>query len=142
MRWDDADAHNADTLEMIIHFSEVLVAKIDDNVSTSLETLNLIPIISEVSEMNAKNAEKFMSSKEQKTPEGQAPEEIIMDQHEEVEAVEPNDSAEQVDPRDEKLRIWKFSLQKPRLANATPCCASKRKWKTCAVVLNRISKSA
>ncbi|EEA4401696.1 nucleotide exchange factor GrpE, partial [Salmonella enterica subsp. enterica serovar Typhi] len=25
-----------------------------------------------------------MSSKEQKTPEGQAPEEIIMDQHEEV----------------------------------------------------------
>lgn len=40
-----------------------------------------------------------------------------MDQHEEVEAVEPNDSAEQVDPRDEKLRIWKFSLQKPRLAN-------------------------
>ncbi|EAB2798407.1 molecular chaperone GrpE [Salmonella enterica] len=46
--------HNADTLEMIIHFSEVLVAKIDDNVSASLETLNLIPIISEVSEMNAK----------------------------------------------------------------------------------------
>lgn len=44
-----------------------------------------------------------MSSKEQKTPEGQAPEEIIMDQHEEVEAVEPNDSAEQVDPRDEKI---------------------------------------
>ncbi len=64
--------HNADTLEMIIHFSEVLVAKIDDNVSTSLETLNLIPIISEVSEMNAKKTEKFMSSKEQKTPEGQA----------------------------------------------------------------------
>ena len=28
--------------------------KIDDNVSASLETLNLIPIISEVSEMNAK----------------------------------------------------------------------------------------
>ncbi|EAA9691442.1 molecular chaperone GrpE [Salmonella enterica] len=47
-------SHNADTLEMIIHFSEVLVAKIDDNVSASLETLNLIPIISEVSEMNAK----------------------------------------------------------------------------------------
>jgi molecular chaperone GrpE len=50
-----------------------------------------------------KNAEKFMSSKEQKTPEGQAPEEIIMDQHEEVEAVESNASAEQVDPRDEKI---------------------------------------
>ena len=63
-------SHNANTLEMIIHFSEVLVAKIDDNVSASLETLKLIPIISEVSEMNAKNAEKFMSSKEQKTPEG------------------------------------------------------------------------
>ena len=44
-----------------------------------------------------------MSSKEQKTPEGQAPEEIIMDQHEEVEAVEPNASAEQVDPRDETI---------------------------------------
>ncbi|AZU08864.1 hypothetical protein SENBN9181_31940 [Salmonella enterica subsp. enterica serovar Typhimurium] len=50
--------HNADTLEMIIHFSEVLVAKIDDNVSTSLETLNLIPIISEVSEMNAKKTRR------------------------------------------------------------------------------------
>jgi molecular chaperone GrpE len=50
-----------------------------------------------------KNAEKFMSSKEQKTPDGQAPEEIIMDQHEEVEAVEPDASAEQVDSRDEKI---------------------------------------
>ncbi len=62
-------SHNANTLEMIIHFSEVLVAKIDDNVSASLETLKLIPIISEVSEMNA-NAVQLMSSKEQKTPEG------------------------------------------------------------------------
>ena len=44
-----------------------------------------------------------MSSKEQKTPEGQAPEEIITEQHEEVEAVEPDASAEQVDPRDEKI---------------------------------------
>ena len=50
-----------------------------------------------------KNAEKFMSSKEQKTPEGQAPEEIITEQHEEVEAVESDASAEQVDPRDEKI---------------------------------------
>ncbi|MBB1200584.1 nucleotide exchange factor GrpE [Enterobacteriaceae bacterium 89] len=50
-----------------------------------------------------KNAEKFMSSKEQKTPEGQAPEEIIKDQHDEVEAVESETSAEQVDPRDEKI---------------------------------------
>ena len=44
-----------------------------------------------------------MSSKEQKTPEGQSPEEIIMEQHEEVEAVAPDASAEQVDPRDEKI---------------------------------------
>ncbi len=44
-----------------------------------------------------------MSSKEQKKPEGQSPEEIIMEQHEEVEAVEPDASAEQVDPRDEKI---------------------------------------
>ena len=44
-----------------------------------------------------------MSSKEQKPPEGQAPEELIMDQHEEVEAVESDASAEQVDPRDEKI---------------------------------------
>ncbi len=49
-----------------------------------------------------KNAEKFTSSKEQKTPEGQAPEEIITEQHDDVEAVEPEVSAEQVDPRDEK----------------------------------------
>ena len=76
----------------------------DDNLSCSLESRKLIPIISEVSEMNAKkNAEKFMSSKEQKTPEGQAPEEIITEQHDEVEAVEPDASAEQVDPRDEKI---------------------------------------
>lgn len=44
-----------------------------------------------------------MSSKEQKTPEGQAPEEIITEQHEEVEVVEPEAGAEQVDPRDEKI---------------------------------------
>ena len=44
-----------------------------------------------------------MSSNEQKTPEGQAPEEIITEQHDEVEAVEPDTSAEQVDPRDEKI---------------------------------------
>ena len=46
-----------------------------------------------------------MSSKEQKTPDGQAPEEIIMEQqHDEVEAVvESDDVAEQVDPRDEKI---------------------------------------
>ncbi len=44
-----------------------------------------------------------MSSKEQKTPEGQSPEEIITEQHEEVEATEPEAGAEQVDPRDEKI---------------------------------------
>ncbi|MCV2535745.1 nucleotide exchange factor GrpE [Enterobacter wuhouensis] len=44
-----------------------------------------------------------MSSKEQKTPEGQAPEEIITEQHDDVEAVESDASAEQVDPRDEKI---------------------------------------
>lgn len=44
-----------------------------------------------------------MSSKEQKTPEGQAPEEIITEQHDDVEAVESDASAGQVDPRDEKI---------------------------------------
>lgn len=44
-----------------------------------------------------------MSSKEQKTPEGQAPEEIIREQQDDVEAVEPLDTAEQVDPRDETI---------------------------------------
>lgn len=44
-----------------------------------------------------------MSSKEQKTPDGQAPEEIIKEQHDEVEAVEADASAEQVDPREEQI---------------------------------------
>ncbi|MDT3520912.1 nucleotide exchange factor GrpE [Cronobacter sakazakii] len=44
-----------------------------------------------------------MSSKEQKTPDGQAPEEIVTEQHEEVEAVASAESAEQVDPRDEEI---------------------------------------
>lgn len=44
-----------------------------------------------------------MSSKERKTPEGQAPEEIIREQQDDVEAVEPLDAAEQVDPRDETI---------------------------------------
>ena len=44
-----------------------------------------------------------MSSKEQKTPDGQAPEEIITEQHDEVETVETADAAEQVDPRDEQI---------------------------------------
>jgi molecular chaperone GrpE len=50
--------------------------------------------------MNAKNAENFMSSKEQKTPDEQVSDEIAMDSHEEVEAVE---GAEVVDPRDEQI---------------------------------------
>ena len=41
-----------------------------------------------------------MSSKEQKTPNEQAPEDIVMDQHEEIEAVE---GADVVDPRDEEI---------------------------------------
>ncbi|ELY4740482.1 nucleotide exchange factor GrpE [Cronobacter sakazakii] len=44
-----------------------------------------------------------MSSKEQKTPDGQAPEEIVTEQHEEVKSVESAESAEQVDPRDEEI---------------------------------------
>ncbi|MGL4724443.1 MAG: nucleotide exchange factor GrpE [Scandinavium sp.] len=52
-----------------------------------------------------------MSSKEQKTPEGQAPEEIIKDQHDEVEAVESDASAEQVDPRDEKIANLEAQLE-------------------------------
>jgi len=44
-----------------------------------------------------------MSSKEQKPPERQTPEEIITEQHEEVEATEAEAGAEQVDPRDEKI---------------------------------------
>ena len=63
-----------------------------------------------------------MSSKEQKTPEGQAPEEIIMDQHEEIEAVEPEASAEQVDPRDEKIANLEASWLKPRPVNVTAFC--------------------
>lgn len=63
-----------------------------------------------------------MSSKEQKTPEGQAPEEIIMDQHEEIEAVEPEASAEQVDRAMKKLRISKLSWLKPRPVNVTAFC--------------------
>jgi molecular chaperone GrpE len=50
--------------------------------------------------MNAKNAENFMSSKEQKTPDEQVSDEIAMDQHDEVEAAE---GAEVVDPRDERI---------------------------------------
>ncbi|BCA38538.1 hypothetical protein KATP_10600 [Kluyvera ascorbata] len=47
-------SYNTDTLEMIVHFLNVLVPKMGDNVTASLETRNLIPIISEVSEMIAK----------------------------------------------------------------------------------------
>jgi molecular chaperone GrpE len=45
---------NTDTLEMVVHFLEVLVQMNDDNVPASLETRSMIPIISEVSEMNTK----------------------------------------------------------------------------------------
>lgn len=63
-----------------------------------------------------------MSSKNRKRLRA-SPEEIIMDQHEEIEAVEPEASAEQVDPRDEKLRISKLSWLKPRPVNVTAFCA-------------------
>jgi molecular chaperone GrpE len=49
-----------------------------------------------------RNAENFMSSKEQKTPDGQAPEEVITEQHEALD-VETAETAEQVDPRDEQI---------------------------------------
>ena len=71
-----------------------------------------------------------MSSKEQKTPEGQAPEEIITEQHDNVEAVEPEVSAEQVDPRDEKIANLEAQLAE----------AQKRKKTTCVVAPNRISR--
>ncbi|WP_036104031.1 MULTISPECIES: nucleotide exchange factor GrpE [Mangrovibacter] len=47
-----------------------------------------------------KNAENFMSSKDQKTPEEHQPDEIVMEQHDEVDAA---DTAGQVDPRDEQI---------------------------------------
>ncbi len=63
-----------------------------------------------------KNAEReFMSSKRtERAPEGQA-RKSIMDQHEEVEAVEPNDSAEQVDPRDEKIANLEVRLAEAQI---------------------------
>jgi len=57
-----------------------------------------------------KNAENFMSSKEQKTPEGQAPEEIIKDQPETSEAIEAVESDAQVDPRDEQIAVLEAQL--------------------------------
>jgi len=49
-----------------------------------------------------RNAENFMSSKEQKTPDGQAPDEVIMEQQEAAE-VETAETTEQLDPRDEQI---------------------------------------
>ena len=51
-----------------------------------------------------------MSSKEQKTPEGKPRKKLSRSSTTTLRAVEPEVSAEQVDPRDEKLRIWKLSL--------------------------------
>lgn len=50
-----------------------------------------------------------MSSKEQKTPEGQAPEEIITEQHDEVEAVEPTRLLSRWTRAMKKLPTWKLS---------------------------------
>ncbi|MDF7680687.1 nucleotide exchange factor GrpE [Enterobacteriaceae bacterium ESL0689] len=44
-----------------------------------------------------------MSSEKQKTADGQDPKESIAEHHEDIEAVEPDVSVEQVDPRDEKI---------------------------------------
>lgn len=71
-----------------------------DNLPCSLETRKLIPIISEPARQMRKNAENFMSSKDQKTPEEHQPDEIVMEQHDEVDAAE---TADQVDPRDEQI---------------------------------------
>ncbi|MNL13312.1 hypothetical protein D3C87_1342150 [compost metagenome] len=49
---------NPNTLEMIIHFLEVLVPNDGDNMLCSLESRKLIPIISEVSEMNAEKTRR------------------------------------------------------------------------------------
>jgi len=57
--------------------------------------------------MNAKNAENFMSSKEQKTPDEQVPDDIAMESHDEVEAVE----GVEVDPRDEQIADLKAQLE-------------------------------
>lgn len=81
-----------------------------------------------------------MSSKEQKTPEGQAPEEIIMDQHEEIEAVEPEASAEQVDPRDEKIANLEAQLAEAQTRERDGILRVKAEMETCVVVLNWILK--
>lgn len=44
-----------------------------------------------------------MSSREQKTADGHDPKESIAEQHEDIEALEPEISVEQSDPRDEKI---------------------------------------
>lgn len=81
-----------------------------------------------------------MSSKEQKTPEGQAPEEIIMDQHEEIEAVEPEASAEQVDPRDEKIANLEAQLAEAQTRERDGILRVKAEMETCVDVLNWILK--
>mgnify|MGYP000279009973 CR=1 FL=1 len=64
-----------------------------------------------------------MSSKEQKTPEGQAPEEIIMDQHEEIEQLSQKLLLSRWIRAMKKLRISKLSWLKPRPVNVTAFCA-------------------
>lgn len=45
-----------------------------------------------------------------------------MDQHEEIEAVEPEASAEQVDPRDEKIANLEAQLAEAQTQNVTAFC--------------------
>ena len=63
-----------------------------------------------------------------------------MDQHEEIEAVEPEASAEQVDPRDEKIANLEAQLAEAQTRERDGILRVKPKWKTCVVVLNWISK--
>ncbi len=67
----------------------------------SLETVKPIPIISGLARwMNVQNAEKFMSSKEQNSPNEQVSDEIQQDQQQPQEA---ETAIIEVDPRDERI---------------------------------------
>ncbi|VTN11007.1 Uncharacterised protein [Raoultella terrigena] len=96
----------------------------DDNLTASLETRKLIPIISEVSEMNAKkNAEKFMSSKEQKTPDGKPRKKLSRNSTTTLRRLSLRFLLTRWIRAMKKLRIWKRSWLKPRLVNAKVSCA-------------------
>lgn len=52
-----------------------------------------------------------------------------MDQHEEIEAVEPEASAEQVDPRDEKIANLEAQLAEAQTVNVTAFACKSRNGK-------------